>query len=67
MLSAIGKCDQNRLPKIENGQREQVRKMRGSVHKYSCNKGFNLIGDDLVYCNDKHWSLSSQPLCASES
>ena len=67
MLSAIGKCDQNSLPKIDNGQREQVRKLRGAVHKYSCNKGFNLIGDDLVYCKGNEWSLTSPPLCASES
>ena len=35
------------------------------MFKYSCNKGFSLVGDDLVHCDNGDWSLTSPPLCVS--
>ena len=63
--SALGKCDQSQLSKIEHGRRVMLRKYRGSVAKFSCNKGYSLVGDELVYCDRDSWSNTHQPLCAS--
>ena len=63
---AIGSCDPTRLPGITNGQRKAVREFRQSVFRYSCNKGFTLVGEDMVYCDQGEWSMDTAPLCISE-
>ena len=39
---------------------------RGSVHRYTCTRGFTRLGPELVYCRAGRWSADTPPLCVSE-
>ena len=67
LIIAIGKCDPSLLPGIENGQRQAVREFRRSVFRFVCNRGFDLVGEDVVFCDLGGWSLERAPLCISKN
>ena len=67
MFPAMGQCDPARLGKISAGRRVRLRKYRGSVWRWECNKGFTLLGPSLVFCDGAGtWSQDTTPLCVSK-
>jgi len=65
VCTAVGSCDPSELPQIENGRADpyKTRKFRGSVYKYSCDRGYTRFGHSLVHCSGKSWDLTRVPLC----
>ena len=67
ILTAIGKCDPDNLPEIQNGRKDPYKttQYRGAVYKFSCARGFKRLGNSLVHCIGDHWDLQRVPVCSS--
>jgi len=66
VCTAIGKCDPDNLPEIENGRKDPYKttQYRGAVYKFSCARGYKRLGNSLVHCNGDHWDLQRVPICS---
>ena len=64
-VAALGSCDPEDLPGIAHGRVDpyKTRKYRGSVYKYSCQRGYRRWGAGLVHCTGSSWDLARVPLC----
>ena len=64
-ILAVGSCDPADLPGISHGRVDpyKTRKYRGSVYKYSCERGYRRWGAGLVHCTGDTWDLTKVPLC----
>ena len=60
-------CDPTQLPKLTNGKHVQVKGLRAGMYRFSCNRGYRLVGQHRVYCTRRGWNLESAPVCASEN
>lgn len=56
-----------RLPsEIKNGKINGTSYVEGSLYKFSCNDGYSLVGQDLLYCTQKgNWN-AGVPVCLRE-
>jgi len=63
-MCTVSGCDPQDLPHFANGRKQAAKKMRGSVMRYKCNKGFRLYGSKNVYCTKTGWKLDTIPVCA---
>ena len=34
--------------------------------RFSCNRGYRLVGQHRVYCTRRGWNLNTPPVCASK-
>ena len=44
-----------------------IRESRESTVRFSCYRGFVLVGERLSHCMGESWSVGELPVCASES
>ena len=62
-------CDPGDLPGVKHGRKYSYAnsRYRGGVYKYSCYKGYHLVGSNIVWCDEGRWSVGEQEtVCASE-
>jgi hypothetical protein len=59
-------CDKAQLPNIANGYKTACPGHMDSVYRYSCKKGYRLLGVSTVFCTAAGWSEGEDPVCASK-
>jgi len=63
LCAAIGSCDAESVPQIKNGFQKANPRYKNSVYRYSCKKGYRLMGVSTVFCTKTGWSLEEAPVC----
>jgi len=63
LCAAIGSCDPASLPAIKNGFKKANPRYSNSVYRYSCKKGYRLVGTSTVFCSQAGWSVAEAPVC----
>lgn len=52
------------LPSIlRNGTVNGSGHVEGSLHRFSCNDGYSIVGHDVLYCNEMGQWNASLPTC----
>ena len=59
-------CDAAQLANITNGYKTACPGHMDSVYRYSCKKGYWLLGVSTVFCTPTGWSEGEDPVCASK-
>merc|ERR1711892_151767 len=62
VCAAIGSCPT--LPLVENGRNIPIRGSRQSAVRFSCYRGFRLVGEKISHCMGERWSVGRLPVCA---
>merc|ERR1711892_426037 len=62
VCAAIGSCPA--LPLVENGRNIPIRGSRQSAVRFSCYRGFRLVGERISHCMGERWSVEELPVCA---
>jgi len=63
LCAAIGSCDPAKLPSIKNGWKKANPRYANSVYRYSCKKGYRMMGTSTVFCTQAGWSVKQAPVC----
>eukprot|EP00092_Neocalanus_flemingeri_P038639 GFUD01042069.1.p1 GENE.GFUD01042069.1~~GFUD01042069.1.p1 ORF type:complete len:990 (-),score=267.58 GFUD01042069.1:133-3102(-) len=63
LCAAIGSCDAESVPQIQNGFKKANPRYKNSVYRYSCKKGYRLMGVSTVFCTQQGWSVGEAPVC----
>jgi len=63
LCAAIGTCDPANLPSIKNGWKKANPRYANSVYRYSCKKGYRMMGTSTVFCTQTGWSADHAPVC----
>ena len=58
------KCSDPGIP--ENGQRFHTNFLFGSIVKYSCDIGYNIVGNDTIICSENGQWNTTIPICLSD-
>jgi len=64
VCAAPGSCSV--LPLVVNGRTIPIRGARGAAVRFTCFKGYRLIGEKMGYCMGTTWSMEEMPVCISE-
>ena len=59
-------CDAAKLANIANWYKTACPGHMDSVYRYSCKKGYRLLGVSTVFCTPTGWSEGEDPVCASK-
>ena len=54
------------LPLVANGRTIPIRGTKGAAVRFTCFKGYRLIGDKMGYCMGTNWSIEGMPVCVSK-
>jgi len=64
VCAAPGSCSV--LPLVVNGRTIPIRGAMGAAVRFTCFKGYRLIGEKMGYCMGTTWSMDEMPVCINE-
>jgi len=63
LCAAIGSCQADQVPHIKNGFQAANPRYADSVYRYTCKKGYRLLGVTTIFCTQTGWSQEEAPVC----